>query len=196
MKLLTTVTLTALLVAFLAAPCPAVLEGFDPFGTGAGYPEDSSGRSGPKPSLRAHRIAAGPIEIDGRLDEDDWIEADAGTGFTQFQPNRHGEPCEETVIKFIYDADAFYVGVACYHLNGSELTTCLSRRDNIMNSDRIRVYIERLLRQQLKAVIVHRQRERDRRLATDAPCHQRRHALVHEPAVVEARLSVRTRRGV
>jgi hypothetical protein len=135
-------SLALLLFASLPSTCSAVLEGFDPSGTGSGYPEAASGRSGPKPSLSAHRIVEGPIELDGRLDEADWIAAEAGTGFTQFQPNRHGEPCEETVIKFVYDDDAFYVGVACYHLNGSELTTCLSRRDNIANSDRIRVYID------------------------------------------------------
>ena len=139
---MTVLALTLLLHAFLSAPCTAVLEGFDPFGSGAGYPESASGRSGPKPALRAHRIVQGPVEIDGRLNERDWIAAEAGTGFTQFEPNRHGEPCEETVIKFMYDDDAFYVGVACYHLNGEPITSCLSRRDNIMNSDRIRVYID------------------------------------------------------
>ncbi len=135
-------TLAFLLFVSLPATCAAVLEGFDPSGTGPGYPESASGRSGPKPSLRAHRVAAGPIEVDGRLDEADWVAAQAGAGFTQFAPNRLGEPCEETVIKVVYDDDAFYVGVACYHLNGEPITTCLSRRDNISNSDRIRVYID------------------------------------------------------
>ena len=142
-RLFSILTLTSLLLIILSAPCAAVIDGFDPHGTGSVYAETASGRSnGPKPSLRAHRIERGQIEVDGHLDEADWIAAEAGTGFTQFRPDCHGEPCEETVIKFIYDDDAFYVGVACYHLNGEPITSCLSRRDNIMNSDRIRVYID------------------------------------------------------
>ena len=139
---ITIIPAVLLLFASTLAAGADVLDGFDPSGTGPGYPASANGRSGPKPALRAHRVEAGPIEVDGRLDEADWVAADAGTGFTQFEPNRHGEPCEETVIKFMYDDDAFYVGVACYHLNDEPLTTCLSRRDNIMNSDRIRVYID------------------------------------------------------
>ncbi len=138
----TALLLVSVLFALQPTACASVPEGFDPFGTGPGYPESANGRSGPQPSLRAHRVTAGPIEVDGRLAEADWIAAEAGTGFTQFSPNRLGEPCEETVIKYIYDDDAFYVGVACYHLNGEPITTCLSRRDNITNSDRIRIYID------------------------------------------------------
>ena len=87
-RLMAVLALTLFLHALQPTPCAAVLEGFDPFGNGPAYPESASGRSGPKPSLRAHRITEGTIEIDGRLDEADWAAAEAGTGFTQFQPNR------------------------------------------------------------------------------------------------------------
>lgn len=116
------------------------LEGFDPHGTGPGYPAEANGRNGEKPSLPTHRIT-GSVVVDGRLDEADWINAPAATGFTQFSPDRLGEPGEETVCKVIYDDDAIYFGVACLRTNGSPITSCLSRRDNIVSSDHIRLYI-------------------------------------------------------
>ena len=130
-------------VLILAAASPLhALEGFDPMGSGPAYPEAASGRLGERPSLAVHRIATGGIQVDGRLDEADWLAAPAAGGFTQFEPTRGGEPCEETVFKVLYDADALYVGVACHRRNGEPITTCLSRRDNIGNSDLIRVYID------------------------------------------------------
>ncbi len=129
------------LVLGLTLSSTQALEGFDPRGTGLGYPEGANGRRVSPPSLRAHRIAQGPIAIDGHLNEADWTDAPAATGFTQFEPDRRGEPCEDTVFKVLYDDDAIYFGVACYRHNGEPVTSCLSRRDNITSSDRIRVYI-------------------------------------------------------
>ena len=63
-NLVIVLTLACLLFTSLPATCATVLEGFDPSGSGPGYLESASGRSGPKPSLRAHRVADGPIEID------------------------------------------------------------------------------------------------------------------------------------
>ena len=73
----------------------AALEGFDSQGTGPAYPTTANGRLTEPPSLPAHRIARGPITIDGHLTEADWITAPAATGFTQFEPDRLGEPCED-----------------------------------------------------------------------------------------------------
>jgi hypothetical protein len=130
------------LLALVLGVSPAhAVTGFDPHGSGPGYPECADGRKGSPPSLPAHRVAAGSIKIDGRLDEADWIAAPAATGFTQFEPDRRGEPCEETVFKAIYDDDAVYFGVACCRENGTPVTSCLSRRDHITGSDLIRLYL-------------------------------------------------------
>ncbi|MBU1701220.1 MAG: carbohydrate binding family 9 domain-containing protein [Candidatus Eisenbacteria bacterium] len=129
-----------ILIAFSISPGLA-LDGFDPQRTGPGYPEAANGRMNEPPSLTAHKISHGSIQIDGHLDEVDWMNAPAATGFTQFEPERRGEPCEETVFKVIYDEDAIYFGVACYRLKGEPIISCLSRRDQIASSDRIRIYI-------------------------------------------------------
>ena len=125
-----------------AALQPAgAIAGFDPDGHGPAYPVAANGREAGVPSLRAYPTKPGAICIDGRLDEPDWIDAPAATGFTQFEPDRKGEAAEETVFKVLYDDDAVYVGVACYRHNGDPITSCLSRRDNIRSSDRIRIYL-------------------------------------------------------
>ncbi|MCU0612029.1 MAG: carbohydrate binding family 9 domain-containing protein [Candidatus Eisenbacteria bacterium] len=129
-------------LGLLASLSPGhALQGFDPHGSGPGYPECANGRKTEPPSLPAHRISNGGVEIDGRLTDDDWAAAPAATGFTQFEPDRRGESCEETVFKVLYDDHALYVGVACFRHNGEPVTSCLSRRDRITSSDLIRVYL-------------------------------------------------------
>ncbi len=117
------------------------LAGFDPAGSGSGYPASANGRLTERPALEAHRLE-GELKLDGCLDDPAWREADAATGFTQFSPDRKGEPCEDAVVKVLYDEDAVYFGVACYRLKGEPIISCLSRRDRITSSDRIRIYID------------------------------------------------------
>jgi Domain of unknown function (DUF5916)/Carbohydrate family 9 binding domain-like len=133
--------LTSLIVILLVGTAAFALEGFDPAGTGPGYPVSAKGSNGEMPSLPAYRITNGGIEIDGHLDETSWRQAPAATGFTQFAPERGGTPGEETVFKVAYDDDAIYFAVACLRTNGSPITSCLSRRDQITSSDMIRVYL-------------------------------------------------------
>ena len=123
--------------ATVATPYP----GFDPGGSGPVYPDQADGRKTTPPSITAHRVPAGTIHIDGLLDESEWAAAPAGTGFTQFEPDRRGEPGEETVFKVLYDDDAIYFGIACCRDHGTATTTCLSRRDHITGSDLVRLYL-------------------------------------------------------
>ncbi len=132
-----------LFCCLLVSPFAAeALEGFDPEGTGSRYPESANGSITSKPSLPTHQISQGSITIDGFLNEDDWIDAPAATGFTQFEPDRHATAAEDVVFKVIYDEDAIYFGIACFRHNGTPVTSVLSRRDNITSSDRLRIYID------------------------------------------------------
>ena len=55
--------------------------------------------------------AAGPIDIDGRLDEPAWQEAPVTQGFVQNEP-REGEPATfDTEVRVLYDDDAIYFGI-------------------------------------------------------------------------------------
>jgi Domain of unknown function (DUF5916)/Carbohydrate family 9 binding domain-like len=133
--------LVSLLIFLSGGPIAYALDGFDPAGSGPGYPAFANGAGDQKPSLPAERIINGGVKVDGRLDEASWRQAPAATGFTQFNPERRGKPGEETVFKVVYDDEAIYIGVACLRTNGSPITSCLSRRDQITSSDEIRVYL-------------------------------------------------------
>jgi hypothetical protein len=130
-----------LIVLLTAAAALGDFPGFDPEGTGPGYPSGANGAHGDQPQLEARRILNGGIRIDGRLDEASWSNAPAGMGFTQYEPERRGVASEQTVFKVVYDDDAIYFGVACLRRGGTPITSCLSRRDQITSSDMIRVYI-------------------------------------------------------
>jgi Domain of unknown function (DUF5916)/Carbohydrate family 9 binding domain-like len=130
-----------LMILMLTPSLAAALEGFDPAGRGAAYPAKANGSNGDVPSLETVRITNGGVDIDGHLDESSWINAPAAGGFTQFSPERRGPAAEQTVFKVLYDDDAIYIGVACLRTNGSPITSCLSRRDQIISSDMIRVYL-------------------------------------------------------
>jgi hypothetical protein len=134
-------TVVTLLALAAQAQVAHAIAGFDPHGRGSDYPDCANGRLTNPPSLPAHRIERAPIKMDGLLNERDWIAAPAATGFTQFEPDRGGEPAEETVLKVIYDDDAIYFGIACCRSNGTPVTSSLARRDNIVGSDLIRLYL-------------------------------------------------------
>lgn len=132
----------SLWLAATAAAAAANLAGFEPGGSGDGYPEAANGRLTPRPSVRALPANGDAINLDGKLDEPVWRTAEAATGFTQMEPERGSLPSEETVFKVIYDEDAIYFGVACYENDVSKTSSCLSRRDQIANSDIVSIYID------------------------------------------------------
>src|SRR5262245_61328303 len=55
--------------------------------------------------------AIGPINIDGKLDEDAWRDAPVAKNFTQSEPSQ-GEPATfDAEVKVLYDDDSIYFGV-------------------------------------------------------------------------------------
>ena len=135
------VAAAVLLLGGLSLPLAAAPNGFSPAGEGRHHPEDANGRKTETPFVSAVPLA-GSLDLDGRLTDEAWLTAPAATGFRVWDPDRGALPQEETVFKVLYDENAVYFGVACLRLNGEPVTSCLSRRDNIRSSDRIRVYID------------------------------------------------------
>jgi hypothetical protein len=78
----------------------------------------------------AHAVRAiGSIRVDGRLDEAAWASAPPVTRFTQRDPNA-GEPStERTEVRFVYDANALFVGARLYDSSGL-VSSRLGRRDS------------------------------------------------------------------
>ena len=76
-------------------------------------------------------LRSGPIDLDGRLDEPAWLAGTLVTGFTQIQP-LEGEPAtQRTEIRFLFDADALYIGARMHDTEGGAgVRTQLVRRDS------------------------------------------------------------------
>jgi hypothetical protein len=85
----------------------------------------------------------GNIALDGHLDDEAWSKATPITSFTQVDP-KEGEPgTQRTEVRFVYDAEALYVGARLYEKNGpKDIVTRLVRRDSDMESDYLEVVID------------------------------------------------------
>jgi hypothetical protein len=117
-------------------------EGFAANGEGASYPNQANGRQSSVPRIRALNLGGQSIHLDGRLDDSAWRDAEAGTGFRVWDPNRGALPTEETIFKVVYDEDAIYFAVACLEKDPAKISSNLSRRDRFSNSDLVSVYID------------------------------------------------------
>ncbi|MQA91313.1 MAG: hypothetical protein GEU90_13975 [Gemmatimonas sp.] len=75
-------------------------------------------------------VREGPITIDGRLAEGGWERALPATDFRQFEPNEGEQATQRTEVRFLFDAEAIYVGARMYDDHGAEgVTSRLTRRD-------------------------------------------------------------------
>ncbi len=138
------VLLSLLLAAAVAGPgSAAAFVGFESPRPGLSYPQGADGTATPRPSIEARPLGDGEtITLDGRLDDDAWSAAEAGSGFRVSDPDRGALPSEQTVFKVVYDRDAIYFGVACLERDPSRVSAKLSRRDRMSNSDLVSVYLD------------------------------------------------------
>lgn len=89
--------------------------------------------------LRAYRIAGEPPRVDGRLDDEVWLLADARDDFVQNEPDNMQPPRERTSMQVAYDDRTLYIAVRCFVLDAGTITTGLGRRDNLPPSDLVRL---------------------------------------------------------
>lgn len=85
-----------------------------------------------KKSLAAKRIDTS-IKIDGILDEGVWGNAEEAKDFVMLTPdNGTPEPAShKTVVKFLYDDSAIYIGAYLYDENPQSIPIQFSQRDNV-----------------------------------------------------------------
>jgi hypothetical protein len=97
----------------------------------------------PSPRVQAIRRAT-PVELDGRLDEAIWSQAQAATDFRQAQPNIGNPAAQRTEIRIVFDDDALYVGARMFDDQGAAgVRSQLVRRDQeTSNSDNIEVIFD------------------------------------------------------
>jgi Domain of unknown function (DUF5916)/Carbohydrate family 9 binding domain-like len=85
---------------------------------------------------------AGPVVIDGRLDEAVWRDAPHHAGFTQRFPKEGAKASYETSFAVLYDDSAIYVGVWADDPEPHKVRRTLTRRDVEGSADAIAVGID------------------------------------------------------
>ncbi len=133
--------------AFRLALVPLLLAGAleaQPQGN-TGVPESHSAAAHalPSPRVRAMRRTT-PVELDGRLDDAIWAQAQAGTDFRQAQPKPGDPAVQKTEIRVLFDDDALYIGARMFDDQGAAgVRSQLVRRDQeTSNSDNVQVIFD------------------------------------------------------
>ncbi|MEO7735929.1 MAG: DUF5916 domain-containing protein, partial [Kofleriaceae bacterium] len=86
-------------------------------------------------SVQAHRVT-GTIQVDGRLDEDAWRDAEIAARFTQEAPHYGEDATSPTEVRVLYDDQYLYVGARMRHAPGlGQVTGLVHRRDRDSASD-------------------------------------------------------------
>jgi hypothetical protein len=84
----------------------------------------------------------GDIEIDGRLDEPDWLTAAVFTGFTAKEPVE-GEPAvEDTEVRVLFGDEAMWIAARMWDSEPSTITDRLARRDTDGQFDKLSIHID------------------------------------------------------
>ena len=116
-----------LLVLMAAAPCSAMAQAAP--GSNA-------------PQVKAVR-RTGTISLDGRLDEPDWARGVPASGFRQQDPDEGKPAAESTLVRFVYDDDALYVGARMFDSGGAAgVRTRLARRDDQPGGDYLMLVLD------------------------------------------------------
>ena len=76
--------------------------------------------------------AAGPLEIDGRLDEESWRLAEPTASFVDISGRDFPKPLHDTRVKMLWDDDYLYIGA---RLEEKDIRARLTQRDTIIYHD-------------------------------------------------------------
>ncbi len=109
------------------------------------FPADTVVYPGSQGSLqvRAPRMEAPAVRVDGRLDEASWSEAAVLTGFTQYQPVEGIPASQETVVRVMYGPDAIYFGVEAGDTEPDRIQSTLAERDEgVTDDDWVRIELD------------------------------------------------------
>ncbi|MGD2121073.1 MAG: DUF5916 domain-containing protein [Gemmatimonadota bacterium] len=79
--------------------------------------------------------ASGPIEVDGRLDEEAWRAAGVADGFTQVQPSVGRPATQRTAVQILFDDRFIYFGIDASDSNPEAISRTITRRDGGVPGD-------------------------------------------------------------
>ena len=106
------------------------------------HKDHTNGTTNPVPTIEAYYLDDQVITLDGVLDEEFWSFAETGWGFRQASPIRFGEASVPTTFKVAYDDEAIYFAMANWEDDMANVSSYLSRRDEIEASDLVSIYID------------------------------------------------------
>ena len=84
---------------------------------------------------------AGPIVVDGRLDEADWARAEPVSDFRRYLPTAGGAPDGVTEVRFLQDERTLYIGVTVRGLSYAPRAR-VSPREDINDDDQVGIYLD------------------------------------------------------
>ncbi len=75
------------------------------------------------------------IKIDGKIERNEWVVSDSGTGFIQLEPYKGEESTEKTVVYVTHDDKYIYAGFKCYVSQINTIVATIQIRDNLQQGD-------------------------------------------------------------
>jgi hypothetical protein len=99
-----------------------------------------------RPALPAERsalsvaTAAGPVRVDGVLDEPAWASAPPASEFKLMSPREGATPDESTTVRVLLDGDRLVFGIWCQAKRKPHAS--LTARDNALDGDHIAIHLD------------------------------------------------------
>src|SRR5262249_23297386 len=95
------------------------------------------------PPVATARRTTGPIRVDGRLTESDWVSTPPIGPLTQREPVEGRPATESTDVRVLFDEDFIYIGIDCHetHPRGI-ISTQLTRDANLDVDDRVTIVVD------------------------------------------------------
>ena len=86
-------------------------------------------------SIKAYKIKAIEIILDGKLDESFWKNIKGIDNFLMQEPIEGKVPTENTLIKIAYDENYLYIGAILYDSEPEGIKSFKMRKDSPLNTD-------------------------------------------------------------
>jgi hypothetical protein len=82
------------------------------------------------------------VVVDGNLDDPGWARAVRLTGFSQYEPVDGRQADQATDVLVAFTPRALIFGIIAHVRPGTRVNATLSKRDNILNDDRVVIYLD------------------------------------------------------
>src|SRR5215471_5708341 len=85
-------------------------------------------------------VAAGPVRVDGVLDEPAWATAPVAGAFLLMSPREGQAPDESTTVRVLRDGDRLVFGIWCQAKRKPHAS--LTARDNVLDGDHVAIHVD------------------------------------------------------